>query len=1469
MPHTPQDALLAAVLRALDAERDESGKIIDPDPVRADIEKIIAHGTAAKHEEASSQVSIFTGRTPSQGGTIPKFAEEDAQAAQHLGNFYAHLLDSLELAGKNVDLMADALSNDIQEYGYRLTRGKDGWTAEQGTYEEYVEPGYTGESKDRRGYRICYKDGKRVACGHRDKGVMSAQRVAARKARTPDLGGLDNRLKVHAASHPINRHEKHRAGLALNLLKRHHGELAAHRLEELADHLEKALVAVPEQRKGMVSKQLAMLHAMIGMVGEKAKTSPADTGRGGTDDGGLTKKPEVSSSHTFGNLVKWVGTGGRQVSGIIRSVEDNHARVFVPSPGGGGTVTQVPLTALTVVSGSGFPFGSHGLGFLRDIIKDSSTKGGISKAAWNLVDEIDRDNVKMDLKTEMFIRNGEPEHVFAMLKHVARTGQSHNGGEVRRAATEWLSGDGYQSFLVDAKFTGTDSLGREWHNGKLVAKAEETKADQGDRSAAEPSKIREPEKQVTPSWKKAIKRDWQTALRNYAMTRVSGKPVNETQEEYNAKKTFGDKLDAVRRHRVNGLVALGLRELKKLATVEGIDVDDVQKKTILVPVHAIAHAIDHKRQVKAALTAGKPVPPEVLADYPDLAAKYQKKPEDAPGFTGTDSLGREWRDGKLVAKGEEPGQGKPSPVPEPPEAIDTRMKSLDPRAYAEALKAMSPQDRQAYLERKKAAAVAAHQGEEKPQSITIPDGFYAVVGDKKRYAGETVPAGTTLLKVETDSGQRTDGRRAELGGTDGANAGGTAPAGVKPPNERIVTARKGLTKPADPELVPASLRQHLDDHQVQGVAKSIEALDAHGGFLLADGTGVGKTRQLLAVAKRYADQGKKVLIVTKAEVIKPNWAKGQVSGSFDADSKTMGIGLDLTRGDKPIEGGRVALSTYDNLKHLKDKIDKNTIVLFDESHSLKNWSSQRAKDGYEMSKAAGAVMYATATPADKPLHIAHLFRAKIFGDRKWEETYTELGMRQVEIRTPQGTIKKWEINPRVGAAEVYRRMAGLFDRLTEDGLMLKREISFDGVDVGFDKVELPQEAHDAMERIARTIAQSSGGNSGLKQALTLMHQRRQQEPYKIPHVVESVKRELAEGRQVVVFASRVSESEVKDAEDNTVAKSEGTAGAVRKALEAAGVSANDVVELHGQITPTKRRQAMQDFQAGKGKVIIATVESGGTGINLDDVAGDKPRTMIMMTAPFSAVENVQAAGRVWRLKTKSLPRVRYVFGNTDVDHWNASLIAGKMKTLGAAVQGEVAKLDIPDLDVSEDEEAERLAALKSQSATPQEAYKWKPLVRPKQPQEATGSASQSVSSTAVRPKVSTRQVNTQRGARTVHSYPTPRAFWDIWKTNKSRLPSNVSVGKDNRTGEWEVVIWGADEDDVHQSLGKLSSLGVAPHYKTGDSAKFSEPLADLLSALSPAGYRSVLLSLPADTRRAYLSHKRQSAVRKFAESRRS
>jgi superfamily II DNA/RNA helicase len=201
-----------------------------------------------------------------------------------------------------------------------------------------------------------------------------------------------------------------------------------------------------------------------------------------------------------------------------------------------------------------------------------------------------------------------------------------------------------------------------------------------------------------------------------------------------------------------------------------------------------------------------------------------------------------------------------------------------------------------------------------------------------------------------------------------------------------------------------------------------------------------------------------------------------------------------------------------------------------------------------------------------------------------------------------------------------------------------------------------------------------------------MHQRRQLEPYKVDAAVSEAKKAIAEGRQVVIFAARVNESEVKaphrprgpsstiDEERKIIASSQGTMELLRDALGKEGIAASDIAEIHGGQTKNKSLQSMAAFQRGEAKVVIATVESGGTGINLDDRDGDKPRTLIMMTPPFSAVDNVQAAGRVWRMSTKSNPEIKYLKSNAEIDAWNHDLIANKMAALNAAVKGESIRL---------------------------------------------------------------------------------------------------------------------------------------------------------------------------------------------------
>jgi len=443
------------------------------------------------------------------------------------------------------------------------------------------------------------------------------------------------------------------------------------------------------------------------------------------------------------------------------------------------------------------------------------------------------------------------------------------------------------------------------------------------------------------------------------------------------------------------------------------------------------------------------------------------------------------------------------------------------------------------------------------------------------------------------------------------------------------------------------------------------------------------TRQLLATAQHYLDQGKKVIVIAPKGVTKADWKKKTVTGSWQNDSQAMGVPIHVTRDE--IDPKAVNISSYENLAKLKRQVDDNTIVMFDEAHSLKNRDSARSKHGVEMANTAAAVLFATATPVDKVEHLHYLDRAGAFGGRYYGQTYEQLGLEQVEQSIGGGqTVKKWQIRPGVKASEVMRRLSGLFTRLTADGRMVKREISMKDVPVSVRQVKLPPEAHEVLDRIEEELTGTSA-NEGLERARILMHQRRQQEPYKVAPAVDEALQALDAGRQVVIFASRVNESQVggEDDDDENAIKSEGTMKLLREELERRGIKPADIAEIHGGVSKTKIPKEMDRFQAGQARVVIATVESGGTGINLDDTRGDRPRTLIMMTAPFSAVENVQAAGRVWRLKTKSIPEIKYLFGDTEVDDWNSALISKKMRTLGASVSGQIGKLDVNNLNESD------------------------------------------------------------------------------------------------------------------------------------------------------------------------------------------
>lgn len=94
------------------------------------------------------------------------------------------------------------------------------------------------------------------------------------------------------------------------------------------------------------------------------------------------------------------------------------------------------------------------------------------------------------------------------------------------------------------------------------------------------------------------------------------------------------------------------------------------------------------------------------------------------------------------------------------------------------------------------------------------------------------------------------------------------------------------------------------------------------------------------------------------------------------------------------------------------------------------------------------------------------------------------------------------------------------------------------------------------------------------------------------------------------------------------------------------------------------------WRAANDRVLIATMEKGGTGLSLHDKVGDHPTTMIMVGLPWSATKVKQVAARNARYGLKSKAEIAWLFSeDIGFDRALAHRVGTRMTNMGAAVYG--------------------------------------------------------------------------------------------------------------------------------------------------------------------------------------------------------
>lgn len=417
---------------------------------------------------------------------------------------------------------------------------------------------------------------------------------------------------------------------------------------------------------------------------------------------------------------------------------------------------------------------------------------------------------------------------------------------------------------------------------------------------------------------------------------------------------------------------------------------------------------------------------------------------------------------------------------------------------------------------------------------------------------------------------------------------------------------------------PKEERDRIGREYVSYAGKELEP-KGQKGFVLGDGMGIGKTRIAITTAVEMSRaKGLPALIITKGDLIVEQFRSEAAAMSM------KDIAFKDNKGKIAESETGVTVGTYEDMKNGKlGNLDKYAVIVFDEAHQMKNVRSARARVADDLMGQAEHVVFATGTPMDKPGQIVYFI--KHMSNVPVDVQLDRLGLVYKNGRLyGKGNVKVKE------AIIKWRNSA------IEEGAYLRREYPFYGT---VESVYIPMD-QDVIDTLNEIKEQTGGRNA-------IMDANRYQEHTKVPYVLNETMKAIADGKQVVVFCVGVNPTEIKIGRKDfkiSLGYVPQFAGLFAEKLKAAGVPFS---EIYGDDIPRKMEESRK-FQRGETKVAIATIASGGTGIDLDDQVGDAPREVIFATLPWSADNYDQAVYRTSRRNTKTPSRTRFLFG---VDSW--------------------------------------------------------------------------------------------------------------------------------------------------------------------------------------------------------------------------
>ena len=454
--------------------------------------------------------------------------------------------------------------------------------------------------------------------------------------------------------------------------------------------------------------------------------------------------------------------------------------------------------------------------------------------------------------------------------------------------------------------------------------------------------------------------------------------------------------------------------------------------------------------------------------------------------------------------------------------------------------------------------------------------------------------------------------------------------------------------------------------------RALKDPEAPRGFLLACGTGTGKTYVYSAFASAWSRLGPVLVVVPNEELARK-----------------------VTRVLRGFGGEGVEVTTYGRLGRYRGF---SGLLVLDEAHMVKNVvgakASARGKEAKALIAEAPFTLFVSATPFDRPWEAAYM--APVRPHSLTKDSSFQAFLERFGVRFRQRSF---------GGNEPYfagtlEDLRSFYRTLTAGGFMTKRLFRPPPGLVTYEapKLALPKEGasliREARKRLKEVSREALPEERGLVLSFRENLSRALLERLKLTASLPFIHELLEEGWHVALFLAyrqerlldfSTPESVTSFLEASRLRGNKGVlAPYVVQALSGLTLAMENPMETlresfahlgeelafyTGAQSQGELRRALEAWDEGKVRLLVLTQAKGGVGLSLHDTRGGRPTAQVVLTLPWTAIDLDQVLGRVVRVGLKSPVKVVLPLAPMAVEAKLGAVIAQRLKVLGYAVRG--------------------------------------------------------------------------------------------------------------------------------------------------------------------------------------------------------